>query len=266
MRSVVLGAVSAMTLIAAASAADMYVPAPASTGSYKDEPIFATWTGFYLGVNGGYGWQNNIDIDVKTFPTSGGAGVYNSYEIKSNLSGGFGGGEIGYNFQRNNIVFGVEADIQGSDLKDSGTSRFLVGPNQVLVTLGSSIDVNWFGSVRGRLGYAFDRTLVYATGGFAFGGVDAGYSYLDNGGSGKGSKSDILTGYAAGGGIEHKLSPAWSLKAEYQYIDLGSISTTFPLSVGYNGSYSEKAEADIRFHTVRLGLNYKIGETYEPLK
>jgi len=203
MRSVVLGAVSAMTLIAAASAADMYVPAPASTGSYKDEPIFATWTGFYLGVNGGYGWQNNIDIDVKTFPTSGGAGVYNSYEIKSNLSGGFGGGEIGYNFQRNNIVFGVEADIQGSDLKDSGTSRFLVGPNQVLVTLGSSIDVNWFGSVRGRLGYAFDRTLVYATGGFAFGGVDAGYSYLDNGGSGKGSKSDILTGYAVGGGIEH---------------------------------------------------------------
>ena len=136
----------------------------------------------------------------------------------------------------------------------------------------SSLD--WFGTFRGRLGYTFDRTLLFATGGFAFGGLrdqlTGSVVFLDVDGSSKpmsAKAEDVRTGFVLGGGFEYALTPAWSLKAEYQYLDLGS--TTLSAATGRtdfveNGSGS--AKLDNTFHTVRLGLNYHVGQGYEPLK
>ena len=216
---------SALALAAfSANAADMYRGEPA--GSYKDAPVYVanTWTGFYAGVNGGYGWTS----DSSNFQPE----------------GGFGGGQIGYNWQGGfgfgqAWVFGVEADFQGADISDNA--------------FGVKSQLNWFGTVRGRLGYAFDRTLVYATGGFAYGEVETKVPGF--------SQSDTQTGYVVGGGVEYKINPSWSLKGEYQFISLDASDAS---GAGSLAGFSNTDRTDV--HTVRLGLNYHVGHGYEPLK
>ncbi len=246
----------AAAAIVPASAADMYRAEPVG---YKDAPIYvpaATWTGFYAGINGGYGWRTHDDQFAFVNDTrrlGGTLFVFNGL----GADGGFGGGQIGYNWQvpGSRLVLGVEADIQGSGISASGFDG--------VETFKSSLD--WFGTVRGRIGYAFDTSLIYFTGGFAYGGVD-------NRDDGKFSpfhfKTDgVATGYVLGGGYEYKLSPAWSLKAEYQYISLGKND---PVDTSeFKGQKLSSADIKINedaFHTVRVGLNYHIGRGYEPLK
>lgn len=208
-------------VLASANAADLYRAAP---GGYKDTPYapVATWTGFYAGVNGGYGWTNDSD---------------NAY---FKPEGGFGGGQIGYNWQgfyHPNLVVGIEADFQGADITDSRG--------------GYDSTLNYFGTVRGRIGYAFERTLVYGTGGFAYGNVEqSGYGE---------SYKDTQTGWVAGGGIEYKVTPAWSVKGEYQFLSLDAKNSD---------AYSLTGDTDrSEVHTVRVGLNYHFGNSiYEPLK
>ena len=217
---VILTAASVFALTAAANAADMYRP---SAGGYKDAPyVGVNWSGLYVGVNGGYGANAASVLPAGLDP-----------------AGGFGGGQIGYNVQRGNIVFGLEADIEGADITDSksydGVSR------------KSTLD--WFGTVRGRAGYTVGQALVYGTGGFAYGNV-----------TNTGWPSETQTGWVAGGGVEYKINPSWSAKAEYQYLDLDASSTTGagPLGNG-NGDRTQ-------VNTVRVGLNYFVGGIYEPLK
>src|SRR5215475_14014038 len=141
---------TSVAVLASANAADMY-RAP-QAGGYKDGPVYAgiDWTGAYGGVNGGYGWDaSSIGDALAPFDIS--------------PAGGFAGGQIGYNIQRGHIVFGVEADIQASDISDSST----VTVGNTSATIKSKLD--WFGTVRARLGYAADRNLVYITGGLAYG-------------------------------------------------------------------------------------------------
>jgi outer membrane immunogenic protein len=193
-----------------ANAADMY-PGPSIAGPAY---VSINWSGLYAGVNGGYGWSGRDDnLD----PT-----------------GGFGGGQIGFNLQRGHAVAGVEADIQGAGITGSGGG------------VRSSLD--WFGSVRGRAGYASGRTLIYATGGL-------GYGQVTNAGI-----SGAQTGWIAGGGAEYKITPVWSAKAEYQYFELDApASGVGPLGAGTGGQ--------TQFSTFRIGVNYFIGGSgYEPFK
>ncbi len=205
---------TSVVALASANAADMY-----AGGGYKDGPAYVgvNWSGLYVGVNGGYGWSANTDwLD----PT-----------------GAFGGGQIGYNFQRGNIVFGIETDIQGSGVSDSGG--------------GYKSSLDYFGSVRGRLGYAFDRALVYGTGGFGYGQVtNDGYSQTQ-------------TGWVAGGGVEYKITPAWSAKAEYQYFDLGEHSD---YDSNGTGPLGDAISGRTQFSTFRVGVNYFVGGGYDTLK
>jgi outer membrane immunogenic protein len=229
---VILTAASVVALATAANAADMYRP---SAGGYKDVPyVGVNWSGLYVGVNGGYG------ANAASVPSG-----------WLDPAGGFGGGQIGYNVQRGNIVFGVEADIQGGDISDTvaGTVGDYRGNYE------SKMD--WFGTVRARAGYTFDRALVYATGGFAYGNVTN--SFCANAG-GCISASETQTGWVVGGGVEYKLMPNWSVKGEYQYLDLDASSATGagPLGMG-NGDRTQ-------VNTVRVGLNYFVGGGYEPLK
>jgi outer membrane immunogenic protein len=235
----------------------------AAVGGYKDGPVYAvnTWTGFYAGVNGGYGWNaNGQTLGFTSLSTGRTQDPFPGPE----LEGGFGGGQIGYNFGSLGLfgpqfVFGIEADFQGSGISDS------YGTAAGFIPLRVESDLNWFGTVRGRIGFAFDRTLVYATGGFAYGDIETLIRF-DGGGKAAYRADDTLTGYAVGGGIEHKLSPNWSLKAEYQYIDLGQYSTGKGVTPGGGPTSFRVRDVDADFHTVRAGLNYHFGSTYESLK
>jgi outer membrane immunogenic protein len=226
---------TSVVAFASANAADMYrAPAP-SVGGYKDGPAYATvnWSGLYVGVNGGGAWDANKKDGDALDP-----------------SGGFGGGQIGYNWQgvwHPNLVLGIEADFQGGDISDSGVG--VLSKTKSLAAAKSELE--WFGTVRGRLGYAFDRALVYGTGGFAYGSVKNTI--------GSGTASDTQTGWVAGGGVEYKLTPAWSIKGEYQFLSLDASGSSLG-NLGINGS--DRSEV----HTVRAGINYFIGNTYEPLK
>jgi outer membrane immunogenic protein len=248
---------SVIALTATANAADMY-RREAAVGGYKDGPVYAanSWTGFYAGVNGGYAFSRdsrNITI------TDLGANV--ARVPGGEPEGGFGGGQIGYNFGSgvfgSQFVIGVEADIQGSDISDDVAYGAVPGTGSRRTTT----NIDWFGTVRGRLGYALDRTLIYATGGFAYGNVDK--KIYNSAGSILYKNDDTQTGYAVGGGVEHKISPNWSVKAEYQYVNLGD--EKLKIQPGFVQTFGTR-DVETDFHTVRVGLNYHIGSTYESLK
>jgi outer membrane immunogenic protein len=227
------------------NAADLYrPPAPAPAYAATPTPYVSadSWAGFYAGINGGYAWSG----DSNAIAYSGG-----DTTGRAQPQGGFGGGQIGYNFQSGRFVYGVETDFQGADLGDRVTGTSAQGNDY-----SSRERVDWFGTARGRLGYAFGNTLLYGTGGFAYG--DVRQHAAD--GSSSVSSSGTQTGWAAGGGIEYKISPAWSLKGEYQYIDLGNEKLSDPAGAASTNSL------DTSFHTVRLGLNYRFGGGYEPMK
>jgi outer membrane immunogenic protein len=202
----------------AAQAADLPQPsykAPAYVG-----PAYANWTGFYVGINGGYAWG--------TSDWSGTAGSFST-----SPTGWLGGGTIGYNFQTGMWVWGLEADFDYVDLNgDLGA-----------VCLGCSVKDTWLATGRGRLGYAgWNNWLPYITGGAAFGDVKASTPFGD------GSKT--AWGWTVGGGLEWAFLANWSAKAEYLYVDLGSF--TCGLACG-----AVDQSVDFKASIVRLGVNYR---------
>jgi outer membrane immunogenic protein len=215
MRHFVIALLAATTLgVGAAAAADLPTKAP----MYSPVPVFS-WTGFYVGVNAGYGWAST---SVSGFSGS------------SDLNGFVGGGQIGYNWQgASPLVLGIEADFQGTSQSRSDTA------------LGITVDQNlpWFGTVRGRVGYAFDRVMIYGTGGFAF--MD--YKMTVSGFGLSASDSVNKAGWTAGAGAEWMFAPKWSTKLEYLYIDTGDTSVTL-----FGVPFTGRAKDNI----VRVGLNY----------
>lgn len=210
-----------LSLIAAASfvasnalAADLPRPvykAPA----YVAEPIFS-WTGFYVGANVGYGFGKSD----WAFPAA-----------STSPKGILAGGQLGYNYQIGSFVFGLEGDYDYSGMK--GDTACLGGT--------CSTKNSWLATGRGRIGYAFDRFLPYITGGVAFGNIKAEHTILGNASSNR-------TGYALGGGLEYAFLGAWSLRAEYLYVDLGSFD---PGPAPIVNSVNFKA------NVVRAGINYR---------
>src|SRR5262249_6574018 len=179
------------------------------------------------------------------------------------------GGQIGYNWQgvwHPHLVLGIEADIEGSGIQDSFSGRSI---NQFNDRLSAKKDLDWFGTVRGRVGYAFDNVLVYGTGGFAFGGVKnnlVDVLTVAPTGTVNLSKDSTETGYVVGGGIEYMVSPRWSVKAEYQFIDLGNYKLSAPEVPPSGSRVFTTNKIDNTFNTVRAGVNYHVGNVYEPLK
>jgi outer membrane immunogenic protein len=205
-----------------ASAADLPVKAPAP-------PLAATynWSGFYTGLNAGWGWLRDHGNTFCIDP----AGVVNGFGCISNTipgaqidgDGFIGGGQIGYNWQVNQWVFGVEADIQGADIKGAVDIIFntVEGPGRFV----AHEKLNWLGTVRGRVGWAWGRLLIYGTGGFAYGGVDVDQNTIFPTVQYPSSVSTTKTGWTAGGGLEWAFYGNWSGKIEGLYYNLASIST-----------------------------------------
>jgi outer membrane immunogenic protein len=239
-----MGAAAGALIVAAqANAADT---GPFGGGSYRDGPPAygaPIWTGYYLGVNGGGAWANNHQLvdSVNFTPPS---GVL--------PSGGFGGGQIGYNWQ-GFLLLGFEADIQGGYVGAKSSPTDIFGG-----VYGFRSNLDYFGTVRGRVGYTLDRALVYFTGGFAYGDLR---KWSDDFGSQ--SNGGMATGYVLGGGLEYRFSPAWSIKTEYQYLNLGKND---PCASGTCFSDYAGVQKEDDYHTARIGLNYHIGGENGPLK
>ena len=272
-KKLLLASAATALLTGAASAADLprrAAPPPVFT----PVPVF-TWTGAYFGINAGYAFaasSNNTNSFGVPAPYGNGTTAFFS---QRNQEGFTGGGQIGYNFQftpGSGIVVGVEADAQYLDFGRSRNNAFLVGPlapgYYVTDPRGLS-SLDFFGTVRGRIGYAFDRVLFYGTGGFAYGSGSADRSF-----GGFAGNDSFRTGYAVGGGIEYALptdsflnffrSSAVTLKVEGLYVNLergtrnqGALVVNAANLVPV--AYSAIGRRDDEFAVVRAGLNYKFG-------
>ncbi|MBM6579906.1 porin family protein [Microvirga sp. BT689] len=211
MKKILLSSVALLGLATGALAADLPSRRAAPAPIIAAVPVF-TWTGFYVGVNAGYGWSNN-DFDAVDI-------------ADVDDDGGFvGGAQVGYNYQIGSFVVGLEGDVQYADFGADGTFDF-DGDGVFTDDFDSS---DWFGTVRARAGVAFDRALIYATGGFAF--------------------ADDATGWTVGGGVEYAFTNNLSAKIEGLYVSLdGDDDDLFP---GFDN------ETD--FGVVRAGLNFRFG-------
>ncbi len=254
-RSSVFGLVSAVALMASANAADVYRK---DEGGYKDGPVYLanTWTGFYVGAHGGYIWA---DPD---FP---GAPSYPAGPPRPKLSGGFVGGQIGYNHQFDRIVLGVVADISFANLEET------VRDGNYLT---ETTKIDRFGTVRALAGYSFGRWLPYGTVGFAWGDTSYNFACPDQAaapfglcskaGPRRTGDSQTLTGLAYGGGLKYAIDGNFSIGAEYLRLDLDE--TTFSYS-GLASIPAFKGKIDGTADLVKVQVDYKFGSTgYEPLK
>ena len=239
MKKILLAGVAFAALSTVATAADLpRKSAPIQPIIYA--PAFS-WTGFYVGGNAGYAFGTNSSRN--TFNGLAPVGV----NIFGDPDGFAGGGQIGYNYQfANNFVVGIEADIQGTTLESPRGNVFGT-------TSQSSMD--YFGTVRARAGYAFagtnsmlDRTLIYVTGGFAYGDNTLGIANYTN-------QSKTQFGYAAGAGIEYAFTNNWTVKLEGLYVDLGRDTYTFRNANPIVPAITTRNQTE--FAVVRAGLNYK---------
>jgi outer membrane immunogenic protein len=237
-----LAAVGAVVLgVSTAQAADL-APMPMYKAPMLPPPAYS-WTGFYVGANGGFG-GNKFDYPVTAGPASGTASL--------NSSGFFGGGQIGYNWQLSPLwVVGLETDFDEADIEGKATASTALGG----ASAGSKID--WFGTVRGRAGaLVTPNTLLYATGGWAYGHTTTSASAALLGVGAATSIGSNQNGWAVGGGLEYAFNSWLSFKTEYLYVDLGTSTLVSGAAGAVPFSLSEKATA----HTVKAGINIKLGD------
>lgn len=236
------------------------------------------WAGFYIGANGGYAWDGDgasALVNPSAVPLAPGYTITAPVPAPFGLpiddpKGGFGGLQIGANAQSDRWVYGLEADIQFGSIKGDGSApvQFNVSNPDAGIFRGTasfSQKLDWFATLRARLGYDFNPLLVYATGGLAIGHIKSTLSLtgstFDIGGGtpvfvastgSTVSTSDTRLGYALGAGAEMPLSPGWTFRGEYLFL---SFDHDTNLSVA--GASASSSGFDV--HTVRAGLNYKFG-------
>ncbi len=236
LRALGVGAILVIGGLRAATAADAMpppppLPPPLPPPSMLPMPVVQvfSWTGFYIGGNAGWGFTNGSG----TFTTALGA---DPFTVKSN--GFVGGAQVGYNWQMGPMVLGAEADFQGTSA--SGTVSATAGP-----AISATATTPWFGTLRGRLGYAFDSILLYATGGAVYG--DSSWNGTV---STVGSFSSATTfwTWTLGAGVEAAFWGCWSAKLEYLFAGTPTTTPSVPTVTAVSGN----AGANI----IRLGVNY----------
>jgi len=293
---ILLASVAATALAGSAFAADLPSRAPPPV-YVPPAPVF-TWTGVYVGGQIGYAWGHSdttvsdggyahgftpatpitppvlgtteslapaaIDPLIPLIPFT--PYSYSDFNrFNNNANGVIGGAHVGYNYQINQFVLGLEGDVDGSSL--SKTANFAPFSSYyqdfIPTTVHSNLGVQ--GSIRGRLGYAFDRVLVYATGGVAFGGFNTSVSTAYANALfypaffGSDSFSNTRVGWTVGGGLEYAITNNWSVRAEYRYTDFGPsnnvLVNSFP---GFNGDFlGARVHTNLTENRVQVGFSYK---------
>ena len=234
MKKSLLAATAVALVISAGSALAADLP------SRKEAPIYVpppppvyTWTGAYGGVNIGGAWLSTYNYNNLIWGWNGAGWNQGFAWNDTNGPGGgvAGGGQAGYNYQISPLfVVGVETDIQGASVGSGGSAWN-----------GATRSVDWFGTVRGRLGVSLfsPQLLFYGTGGFAYGGINLNPGWL-------GQLGATGTGWTGGGGVEWAFMPNWSAKVEYLYVNIGASNWG-----GYN-----QLEQRVHMNVVRAGVNY----------
>jgi outer membrane immunogenic protein len=236
--------VLAITVLVASAAVSAVSAAPV--------PVPFTWTGFY------FGGQIGAGIARTSSSFSGFDAGDTAPAVSPNGAGLIVGGQVGYNRQIGFLLAGLETDIAGAFIKGNASS---ISPN-TFFTVPTQQDINWFGTLRGRVGIVpTERLLLFATGGLAYGGVAVSSISLAVGGNcitsscGTGSASATRTGPTVGGGLEYAWSNYATFKAEYLYVDLGTLSVTYPVTLAVSKATTTSTFAA---NIVRVGLNIKL--------
>jgi len=269
-------------LVVSAHAADLPLRTAAPPAVYS--PPALTWSGIYLGAHVGYGWSdfqfNNPSVTINSpVALPFGSSVTVPLERKFDANNFLGGGQVGANAQFGSLVLGVEGDFSWMSL--SGRYRSTSGPTAFPTPLGTfavstaegaAAKAEWLSTVRGRLGFAFDRILVYGTGGAAFAHV-TGAGDITATAPGVGSLSLAASerrthfGWTVGAGIEAMITPNLSAKIEYLYADLGRETHRALASVNGSpalvalippgASATAAGNFKVEVQTVKVGLNYR---------
>lgn len=231
MRRLVLGTIGAIALGSAipAQAADIRMPVK---GAPTYVQAFYNWTGFYLGAHVGYGWADFSGSDPVT-------GLVTDVVSPSGL---IYGGQVGFNYQIGSWVLGIEGEFTFGDVKHSETLPLALG--------SAEIKLNHIYNVAARIGYAFDRTLIYGKIGGAW--TQEEYNFTLLGGAATGQVD--RTGWLLGIGLEYAFLGNWSAKIEYNYMDMGSKSVTLATTAGLTATI---ANVDLTVQTVKAGINYR---------
>jgi outer membrane immunogenic protein len=240
------GLFSIVGFVNTATAADL--PARAYTKAPLAANAAYNWSGFYLGIEGGgiWGKSQNYWNDPSTPIWH---GLPETSGIKPN--GALIGGTVGYNYQfSNNAVIGIENDISWTNAK--GSAPYVL-PFTPLTNIAETSQ-SWLDTLRGRLGFAWDRWMVFGTGGVAF--TDEQLR-LCNVAFGCGGQSKAETGWTAGAGVEYAFAGNWSAKLEYLHIDFGS--QYFSRTSDTGGGTFHARDVSLKDDIVRAGLNYKFG-------
>jgi outer membrane immunogenic protein len=229
----------ALGLVQTASAADIARPvykAPVIVPAYN-------WSGFYIGGNVGYGWG---DVNSTAF----------GFGASDSIDGWFAGGQIGYNWQGigSPWVFGIEVDSQWANIEKNVSA---VAPG-VVANAFSTLD--YFGTARARVGYAWDRVMFYGTGGLAWGRNEIGFGVASGPFAAGISQSNTHIGWTVGAGVEWALVDNWTAKVEYLYVKLGN-ENYFGGVTGTGLGF----DSDLDVHTVKVGLNYRFGYGKAPV-
>ena len=264
MKSLLVTAIGCALLgsVGGAVAADLpyrVAPAPALY------PPVPSWTGFYVGANGGWQWSK---ADV-TFDPFGGSSLFDfgSQTISRQTTGAVFGGQAGYNWQLSPTwVVGIEGDVDGSG---AATSRNVVTPSGLAITgsdgFGASNRLEWLNSVRGRLGYVWGSGLLYFTGGGAWASFRHDAILSTNAGglfgnSATSSVSSTVSGFVIGGGYEWLVTDHWTVRGEYLYYNFSNSNhntLNFPVCLGGGTCGANLAFGSANVSVARLGVNYK---------
>jgi outer membrane immunogenic protein len=280
---IVAAALAVLTTTTSALAADLL----AKKAPPSPTPIWS-WSGCYVGANGGYGWNNGgthyDDPNTTGDPINGLGPTTIPPPSGTGGRGGLGGVGAACNIQAQQWIYGIEGDIDGGHISGSQTTNGPPGLNAFQVSSGGTgfgaeaaqaneqVSLNWLSTIRARAGFAVtDRLAVFATGGLAIGGIhDSGAATLSAGAEHliwSGSDTTAKVGVAAGGEAEWALSDRWTVKAEYLWFDLGNVS--HPLNCSSATSTGGCANSALVYPTlgsavssvhgsiVRLGINYK---------
>lgn len=242
-------------------------------------PAVHNWSGPYLGLNAGEAWGDSsantpdgCDQSTGYYCDSYGGvpfGAVNGPPVSAAGSGtiadnGFSGGvQAGYNWQHNNLVYGVETDFGALKLKASRQGTGTFPQNRLAVSAGepftvtSSFNTNWLATLRGRFGVAMTPNLLaYVTGGLALTRLTVSNSYYDTSGKEYSSTSKLKAGPILGVGLEWALSTHWSILAQYEHLSFGRVKTTGKI-VGSGYSQGLTTSSDLTGDIARIGINYK---------
>jgi outer membrane immunogenic protein len=247
-----------------ASAADMAVKARPMAAPV----VVYSWTGCYVGVNGGYGWGKN-NTNVRPSPDAVSQAFWSPAFVAGaapssfgyTTDGGLAGGQVGCNYQTGKFVVGIEGDIDWTDIRGSQSIATANVPGFVPGFFSTGQSLHWLGTVRGRVGVTpVDPLLLYVTGGVAFGDVHYNLNFAFPGSNDfqSISSSNTETGWTIGAGAEWAFADSWSVKAEYLYVDLGNRSlVSIPAGRAANLATTLTENFQNRYNIVRVGLNYK---------